>query len=81
MLPFTRPPSCALGTSFYTILEGSDLMTYVNDNYTSYSASCGSAVHNDCHFIAVSTDIDQPRFGAFGFIGLGIEALSQQIAW
>ena len=56
-------------------------MTYVNDNYTSYSASCGSAVHNDCHFIAVSTDIDQPRFGAFGFIGLGIEALSQQIAW
>ena len=49
MLPFsrpscyfkTRPPSCALGTSFYTVSEGSDLMTYVSDNYTSYSApSC-----------------------------------------
>ena len=46
MLPFsqpscyfkTRPPSCALGTSFYTVSEGRDLMTYVNDNYTSYSA-------------------------------------------
>ena len=46
MLPFsqpscyfkTRPPSCALGTSFYTISEGSDLMRYVNDHYTSYSA-------------------------------------------
>ena len=46
MLPFswpscnskTRPPSCALGTSFYTVLEGSDLMMYVSDNYTSYSA-------------------------------------------
>ena len=46
MLPFlwpscyikTRPPSCALGTSFYTVLEGRDLMTYVSDNYTSYSA-------------------------------------------
>ena len=46
MLPFsrpscyskTRPPSCALGTSFYTVSEGSDLMTYVSDNYTSYSA-------------------------------------------
>ena len=33
-----RPPSCALGTSFYTVLEGRDLMTYVSDNYTSYSA-------------------------------------------
>ena len=46
MLPFlqpscyfkTRPPSCALGTSFYTVSEGRDLMTYVSDNYTSYSA-------------------------------------------
>ena len=46
MLPFsrpscnskTRPPSCALGTSFYTVSEGSDLMTYVSYNYTSYSA-------------------------------------------
>ena len=46
MLPFlwpscyfkTRLPSCALGTSFYTISEGRDLMTYVSDNYTSYSA-------------------------------------------
>ena len=46
MLPFlrpsfyfkTRPPSCALGTSFYTVSKGSDLMTYVSDNYTSYSA-------------------------------------------
>ena len=46
MLPFsrpscyfkTRPPYCALGTSFYTVLEGRDLMTYVSDNYTSYSA-------------------------------------------
>ena len=46
MLPFsqpscyfkTRPPSCALGTSFYTVSEGHDLMTYVSDNYTSYSA-------------------------------------------
>ena len=34
----TRPPSCALGTPFYTVSEGSDLMTYVSDNYTSYSA-------------------------------------------
>ena len=34
----TRPPSCALGTSFYTVLEGSELMTYASDNYTSYSA-------------------------------------------
>ena len=34
----TRPPSCALGTSFYTVSEGRDLMTYVSDNYTSYSA-------------------------------------------
>ena len=33
-----RPPSCALGTSFYTVSEGHDLMTYVSDNYTSYSA-------------------------------------------
>ena len=33
-----RPPSCALGTSFYTVSEGRDLMTYVSDNYTSYSA-------------------------------------------
>ena len=49
MLPFlwpscyskTRLPSCALGTSFYTVSEGSDLMTYISDNYTSYSApSC-----------------------------------------
>ena len=31
----TRPPSCALGTSFYTVSEGRDLMTYVSDNYTS----------------------------------------------
>ena len=46
MLPFlrpscyfkTRPPSCALGTSFYTVLEGRDLMTYISYNYTSYSA-------------------------------------------
>ena len=46
MLPFswpscyfkTRLPSCALGTSFYTVLEGRDLMTYISDNYTSYSA-------------------------------------------
>ena len=46
MLPFsrpycyfkTRPPSCALGTSFYTVSEGRDLMTYISDNYTSYSA-------------------------------------------
>ena len=46
MLPFsrpscyskTKPPSCALGTSFYTVSEGSDLMTYISDNYTSYSA-------------------------------------------
>ena len=46
MLPFsrpscyfkTRPPSCALGTSFYTVSEGRDFMTYVSDNYTSYSA-------------------------------------------
>ena len=46
MLPFSRPscyfktrlPSCALGTSFYTVSEGRDLMTYVSDNYTSYSA-------------------------------------------
>ena len=34
----TRPPSCALGTSFYTMSEGRDLMMYVSDNYTSYSA-------------------------------------------
>ena len=33
-----RPPSCVLGTSFYTVSEGRDLMTYVSDNYTSYSA-------------------------------------------
>ena len=46
MLPFSqpscyskpRPPSCALGTSFYTVSEGPDLMMYVSDNYTSYSA-------------------------------------------
>ena len=46
MLPFSRPscyfktrsPSCALGTSFYTVSEGRDLMTYVSDIYTSYSA-------------------------------------------
>ena len=46
MLPFSRPscyfktrlPSCALGTSFYTVSEGRDLMTYISDNYTSYSA-------------------------------------------
>ena len=46
MLPFSQPscyfktrlPSCALGTSFYTVSEGHDLMTYVSDNYTSYSA-------------------------------------------
>ena len=46
MLPFsqpscyskTKPPFCALGTSFYTVSEGSDLMTYVSDNYTSCSA-------------------------------------------
>ena len=31
-----RPPSCALGTSFYTVSEGRDLMMYVSDNYTSY---------------------------------------------
>ena len=31
-----RPPFCALGTSFYTVSEGRDLMTYVSDNYTSY---------------------------------------------
>ena len=30
------PPFCALGTSFYTVSEGRDLMTYVSDNYTSY---------------------------------------------
>ena len=34
----TRPSSCALGTSFYTVSEGRDLMTYISDNYTSYSA-------------------------------------------
>ena len=34
----TRLPFCALGTSFYTVSEGRDLMTYVSDNYTSYSA-------------------------------------------
>ena len=28
---------CALGTSFFTVSEGRDLMTYVSDNYTSYS--------------------------------------------
>ena len=45
MLPFSRPscyfknrlPSCALDT-FYTVSEGRDLMTYISDNYTSYSA-------------------------------------------
>ena len=31
-----HPPSCALGSSFYTMSEGHDLMTYVSDNYTSY---------------------------------------------
>ena len=31
-------PSCALGTSFYTVSEGRDLMTYVSDNYISNSA-------------------------------------------
>ena len=52
MLPFsrpscyfkTRPPSCALGTSFYTVSEGRDLMTYISDNYTSYSAPSPLAV-------------------------------------
>ena len=34
----TRPPSCALGTSFYIVSEDRDLMTYVSDNYTSYNA-------------------------------------------
>ena len=34
----TRLPSCALGTSFYTISEGCDLMTYASDNYASYNA-------------------------------------------
>ena len=46
MLPFSQPsccfktrlPSCALGTSFYTVSEGCVLITYVSDNYTSYSA-------------------------------------------
>ena len=31
-------PSCALVTSFYTVSEGHDFMTYVSDNYTSYGA-------------------------------------------
>ena len=35
----TRLPSCALATSFYIVSEGSDFMTYVRDNYTSYSVS------------------------------------------
>ena len=46
MLPFlqpscyfkTRPPSCALGISFYTVSDGRDLMMYISDNSTSYSA-------------------------------------------
>ena len=46
VLPFSRPscyfktrlPSCALGTSFYTVSEGRDLMTHISDNYTSYGA-------------------------------------------
>ena len=46
MLQFLRPscyfksrsPFCALGTSLYTVLEGSDPMTYISDTYTSYSA-------------------------------------------
>ena len=54
MLPFlrpscyfkTRPPSCALGTSFYTVSEGRDLMTYVSDNYTSYSAPSPLSSHH-----------------------------------
>ena len=53
MLPFsrpscyfkTRPPSCALGTSFYTVSEGRDLMTYVSDNYSSYSAPSPLRIH------------------------------------
>ena len=36
----TRQPSCALGTSFYTVSEGCDLMMYVSDNYISYSHRC-----------------------------------------
>ena len=60
MLPFsrpscyfkTRPPSCALGTSFYTVSEGRDLMTYVSDNYTSYSAP--SPLRIDCTSLSAS---------------------------
>ena len=64
MLPFSRPscyfktrlPSCALGTSFYTVSEGCDLMTYINNNYTSYSApspltSVGCMWNNGSHVI------------------------------
>ena len=62
MLPFLRPscysktrvPSCALGTSFYTISKGSDLMTYVCDNYTSYSAPSRLTLKIPCsHIFAV----------------------------
>ena len=67
----TRPPSCALGTSFYTISEGRDLMMYVSDNYTSYSAPslkqqmwlcCFNIVNCYLKAIFYSVDADPPNF-------------------
>ena len=49
----TRPPSCALGTSFYTVLEGRDLMMYVSDNYTSYSAPSPLRERGGYHLLCV----------------------------
>ena len=52
-----RPPFCALGTSFYTVSEGRDLMTYISDNYTSYSVpSPLRAGKNSVLIVAMSTD-------------------------
>ena len=67
----TRPPSCVLGTSFYTVLKGCDLMTYVSDNYTSYSAPslkqqmwlcCFNIVNCYLKPIFYSVDADPPNF-------------------
>ena len=74
MLPFsppycyfkTRPPSCALGTSFYTVSEGGDLMTYVSDNYTSYSAPsplnrCKMDCNTSTHMWSTTVDLKDGR--------------------
>ena len=69
MLPFsrpscyskTRPPSCALGTSFYTVSKGSDLMTYASDNYTSYSVPSRLREHHPTLFAALTPTTSKKR--------------------